>query len=155
MLDDIGRFVPPGSLGTLDQHFYPSSLYFTFHLLSDQKVVEMRVPCLQDQVVNDVSKHFLTYYQEPLQIIQFLHGVGLCNSLANENESVRRTCLFRVLLHNYFPGCMNFLRNEETNEDLLHFVHKWLGKEVEITKSRFDDEGKKKELKNVYKLHNL
>lgn len=51
MLDDVGRFVPPGSLGTIDQHFYPSSLYFTFQLLSNQKAVGMRVPCLQDQVV--------------------------------------------------------------------------------------------------------
>jgi hypothetical protein len=50
MLADIDRFVPSGSLGAIDQHFYPSSLYFTFQLLSDQKAVEMRVPCLQDQV---------------------------------------------------------------------------------------------------------
>lgn len=134
--------MPPGSLGTIDQHFYPSSLYFTFHLLSDQKAVEMRVPCLQDQVVNGISKHFFDYYRTPCQITQFLHGVGLSNSMADENESVMRTCLFRVLLHNYFPGCMNFLRDESVDEELLHFVHKWLGKEVEITKARFDDECK-------------
>jgi hypothetical protein len=136
----VGRFVPSGSLGTIDQHFYPSSLYFTFHLLSDEKAVEMRVPCLQDQIVNDVSNNFLDYYRSPTQITQFLHGIGLCNSLADSNESVMRTCLLRVLLHNYFPGCMNFLRNEEVDVEMLHFVHKWLGKEVEITKTRFDEE---------------
>lgn len=90
--------------------------------------------------MNEISKNFLEYYSAPSGIVQFLHGVGLCNSLADENISVMRTCLFRVLLHNYFPGCMTFLQDKDFDEEMLHFTHKWLGKEVEITKSRLDDE---------------
>lgn len=87
-----------------------------------------------------MSKNFLEYYQAPSGITQFLHGVGLCNSLADENESVMRTCLFRVLLHNYYPGCMNFLREKDISDDILNFTHKWLGKEVESTKLRLDED---------------
>jgi hypothetical protein len=93
-------------------------------------------------VVNEISKNFVDYYNTPTGVVQFLHGIGLCNSLADENISVMRTCLLRVLLHNYFPGCMNFLQSEDVDEEMLHFTHKWLGKEMESTKTRLDEKCK-------------
>jgi hypothetical protein len=35
---------------------------------------------------------------------------------------------------------MSFLRRQDTSAEILHFAQKWLGKEIEITKAKFDDE---------------
>ncbi|KAI6208721.1 Protein ELYS [Aphelenchoides besseyi] len=135
LMTKIGRFEPPGSLQHIDQLFYPSALYFSLEILSDTSIAELRV-------IDDISKRILKYYRHPDGITRFLHAIGLCNSLASENENVMRACLFRILLHNYFPGCLNFVEMDEVDEEMLNFFHKWLGKEVEQTKTRFDEESR-------------
>ncbi|KAI6204003.1 hypothetical protein M3Y94_00622300 [Aphelenchoides besseyi] len=142
VMTKIGRFEPPGSLQHIDQLFYPSALYFSLEVLSDTSIAELRVTCLQDQVIDDISKRILKYYRHPDGITRFLHAIGLCNSLASENENVMRACLFRILLHNYFPGCLSFVEMNDVDEEMLNFFHKWLGKEVEQTKTRFDEESR-------------
>ncbi|KAI6218625.1 hypothetical protein M3Y99_01698400 [Aphelenchoides fujianensis] len=138
----IARFEPPGALQHIDQLFFPSALDFSLEVIAGSSVAQLNISCLQDQVIKDVSTKILKYYEKPSGITLFLHRIGLCNSLVQENETVMRACLFRILLHNFFPGCERFLEMEEVTEEQLHFFHKWLGKEVDQTKKRFDEESR-------------
>ncbi|KAI6226342.1 hypothetical protein M3Y99_01303400 [Aphelenchoides fujianensis] len=133
IMDALWSQPPPPS-----PNLFPSALDFSLDVLAGSSVIQLNVSCLQDQVINDVSTNILTYYKRPGDITLFLHQIGLCNSVVQEDE-LMRVCLFRVLLHN-FAGCERFLEMEEVTEEQLQFFRKWLGKEVEQTKKRFDKE---------------
>lgn len=47
--------------------------------------------------------------------------------------------MLRILLHIFLPGVMRLIAASAKNIENLKFIQRWIWKEVEITKTKFDD----------------
>lgn len=107
------------------------------------------------KLIIDLAQNVTTYFNEPNEPCKWIHAIGLANSLPSENQvhlqihgiwrrkkfyqNEQRACLLRVLLYNSFPAVITLIESIASVPESLKFVQKWVWKEVELTKTKFDD----------------
>uniref|UniRef100_A0A915LHB2 ELYS beta-propeller domain-containing protein n=1 Tax=Meloidogyne javanica TaxID=6303 RepID=A0A915LHB2_MELJA len=71
---------------------------------------------------------------------QWIYAIGLANSApASDNLNEERACLLRIIVHAFFPSILTLIDSVNDNMDYLKFIQKWVWKEVEVTKLKFDE----------------
>jgi hypothetical protein len=151
----VSQFAPPAFLSeTIDQLYYPSTYHLTITCLSGTKLFEAKVQPLQVQLISDLAQNIAKYFDSPHDPARWIHSIGLANSLPANNivwrmsssnwltlyfKNEERACLLRVIVHGFFPGILSLIDSASDYPEWLKFIQKWLWKEVEITKAKFDD----------------
>uniref|UniRef100_A0A915CSW0 Uncharacterized protein n=1 Tax=Ditylenchus dipsaci TaxID=166011 RepID=A0A915CSW0_9BILA len=136
----INRFAAPAFLkDSIDQLYYPSVYHITANCLSDKRFVQVMVRPIQIQLIANISENIENYFQEPREPCNWVCAIGLANSVPATNSNEEKACLLRVLVHNYFPGVLKLVEASSTKPEVLRFIQRWAWKEVEMTKSKFDD----------------
>ncbi|KAI1718530.1 beta-propeller of ELYS nucleoporin domain-containing protein [Ditylenchus destructor] len=136
----VRRFAAPAFLkDSIDQLYYPSTFHMTMNCITGKKMMQLKVLPIQVQLIANISNNIVSYFNQPTEPCKWVCAIGLANSAPSSNMNEERACLLRVLMHNYFPGVLKMIEHCAANPETLKFMQKWIWKEVELTKSKFDD----------------
>uniref|UniRef100_A0A914GTR3 ELYS beta-propeller domain-containing protein n=1 Tax=Globodera rostochiensis TaxID=31243 RepID=A0A914GTR3_GLORO len=136
----VYRFSPLAFLNeSIDQLYYPSTYHLKNNTLTSARVFQTEVQPVQVQLIDELSQNFVNYFENPTQCVAWIHAVGLANSAPSANINEERVCLLRVVMHSFFPGIVSLIETSSDSIELLKFTQKWIWRELEITKAKFDD----------------
>ncbi|KAL3103245.1 hypothetical protein niasHS_002431 [Heterodera schachtii] len=136
----VYRFSPLAFLNeSIDQLYYPSTYHLKNSTLTSGSIFQAEVRPIQVQLINELSQNFVSYFENPTRCVGWIHAIGLANSAPSTNINEERVCLLRVVMHSFFPGVISLIENSTGEIELLKFIQKWIWKELEITKAKFDE----------------
>uniref|UniRef100_A0A1I8AZW5 ELYS-bb domain-containing protein n=1 Tax=Meloidogyne hapla TaxID=6305 RepID=A0A1I8AZW5_MELHA len=140
-VSNVHQFAPPAFLNeNLDQLYYPSTYHLELNCLTPTRVFKAKVRPIQTHLIIELAANIFKYFVTPHYSAQWIHAIGLANSApASDNLNEERACLLRIIVHSFFPSILTLIDSVSNNMDYLKFIQKWVWKEVEVTKMKFDE----------------
>ncbi|CAK5044267.1 unnamed protein product [Meloidogyne enterolobii] len=140
-VSNVLQFAPPAFINeNTDQLYYSSTYHLDFNCLTPVRVFKAKVRPIQTHLIIELSSNIFKYFQSPHYPAQWIYAIGLANSqAASDNLNEERACLLRIIVHAFFPSILTLIDSVNDNMDYLKFIQKWVWKEVEVTKLKFDE----------------